>query len=52
MCLCCVFVEFLCIDCVFVINTYVFFMYCVIIDRSVHSCIIMFEVKWFVVKVK
>ena len=43
MCLCglrCAFVELLRIYCVFAVNIYVLFMYCVIIDRSVHSCMI------------
>ena len=36
---CCAFAESLCMYCVFVVNIYVQFMSCLIIDTSVHSCI-------------
>ena len=40
MCLCCAFVDLLCMYCVFAVNIYVLFMCCVIIDRSLHTCMI------------
>ena len=40
LCLSCAFVQLLCMCCVFVVKIYVLFMCCVIIDTSVHSCII------------
>ena len=40
MCLCCVFAELLCMYCVLGFNIYAQFMCCLIIDRSLHSCMI------------
>ena len=40
MSLCVEFVELLLYVCVFVVNIYVFFTCCLIIDKPVHSCII------------